>query len=255
MGAEALNFLAKDNRVHLKLLVLPNEVKSKVLAPYRNHRNVKVLKGDLRCYDDVRRGVEGVDYVLHVGALIPPAADRYPELAEQVNANVLEAVDVAVTSPAEIIFLADNFTSDVQSPAFFNEWSRAYYVEAYKRIHAAGKYTSSHCDGKLRGLLKSIHDAGGDCIDAVTPAPMGDLTPEECREEAGPDLILSGGVSPDLWRADGLVEEFKEAVIRWVELKKYSPRLIAAAGDQVPPGAPEDRIEIMRDLVEKHGRY
>lgn len=25
--------------------------------------------------------------------------------------------------------------------------------------------------------------------------------------------------------------------------------------DQVPPGAEEDRIHIMRDLVEKHGRY
>ena len=31
--------------------------------------------------------------------------------------------------------------------------------------------------------------------------------------------------------------------------------LIAAAGDQVPPGAVEHRIEMMRDLVETHGRY
>jgi hypothetical protein len=48
---------------------------------------------------------------------------------------------------------------------------------------------------------------------------------------------------------------FKKAVLDWLELKKVSPRLIANAGDQVPPGADEDRIKIMRDLVEKHGKY
>ena len=38
-------------------------------------------------------------------------------------------------------------------------------------------------------------------------------------------------------------------------LKREGPRLIAAAGDQVPPGAEEERIELMRDLVEERGRY
>ena len=37
--------------------------------------------------------------------------------------------------------------------------------------------------------------------------------------------------------------------MRWLELKRHSPDLIANAGDQVPPGAVEDRIHIMRDLV------
>jgi len=35
---------------------------------------------------------------------------------------------------------------------------------------------------------------------------------------------------------------------------RTSPRLIAGAGDQVPPGADERRIGLMRDLVEEHGR-
>jgi hypothetical protein len=44
-------------------------------------------------------------------------------------------------------------------------------------------------------------------------------------------------------------------VLAWLEIRKASPRLIAAAGDQVPPGTPEYRIEMMRDLVEKFGKY
>ena len=100
-----------------------------------------------------------------------------------------------------------------------------------------------------------IRDSGADCGDAVTPTPMGDLTAQQCRDAAGKDFILSGGVSPDLWLPTTSDKVFKQAVLDWLELKKQSPRLIANAGDQVPPGAVEDRIEIMRDLVEEFGQY
>ncbi|MDI6829576.1 MAG: hypothetical protein QME62_13950, partial [Armatimonadota bacterium] len=106
-----------------------------------------------------------------------------------------------------------------------------------------------------KGALAMVRSTGADCADAVTPTPMGDLSPEECRLEAGPELILSGGVSPELWLPSVDIENFKSAVIRWLDLGKHSPRLIANAGDQVPPGAEESRIAIMRDLIEKYGRY
>ena len=98
-----------------------------------------------------------------------------------------------------------------------------------------------------------IRETGADCADAMTPTPLGDLTPSECREEAGPGFILSGGVSPDLWLPTASEEAFRAAVLEWLALKEQSPRLIANAGDQVPPGAVESRILLMRDLVEEHG--
>ena len=100
-----------------------------------------------------------------------------------------------------------------------------------------------------------IRESGADAGDAITPAPMGDLTPAQCRAQAGQDFILSGGVSPELWSANVPLEQFKQKVIDWLEIKALSPRLILAAGDQVPPGAEEDRIRIMRDLVQTHGTY
>ena len=181
--------------------------------------------------------------------------DTMHQVVNQINQNNLKLIDLVAASPVEIVLLGDNFSSDIQPPHFFKEWSRTYYAEAVRRLHAAGKYVAVHIDGKLRGALKMIRDVGADCADAVTPTPMGDLTPAHCREEAGPDFILSGGVSPDLWLPGVGIEDFKRAVIEWLELKNHGPRLIANAGDQVPPGAAEERIEIMRDLVETHGRY
>jgi uroporphyrinogen-III decarboxylase len=199
-----------------------------------------------------------LNYWMGVEEVMFAAAD-YPEtlqnVVEQINASNLRLVDLLARSPAEIIILGDNFSSDIQPPRFFEKWSKAYYAEAIRRLHAAGKYVAVHIDGRLRGALAMIRDVGADCADAVTPTPMGDLTPRECREEAGAHFILSGGVAPNVWLPEVDTATFKKAVLEWLELRKTSPRLIANAGDQVPPGAVEDRIALMRDLVDKHGRY
>ena len=207
-------------------------------------------------------GYSAMGHLLHywmgVEAVMYAAVD-WPELMHEVvdtiNQANLRCVDTLCTSPADVVILGDNFSSDVQPPTFFDQWSRSYHVEAVRRLHAAGKFVAVHIDGKLRCALRMIADTGADCADAVTPTPMGDLTPAQCREEAGPNLILSGGVSPDLWLSTADVADFKRAVLDWLELRQESPRLIASAGDQVPPGADESRIALMRDLVEEHGRY
>jgi len=112
-----------------------------------------------------------------------------------------------------------------------------------------------HIDGRLKGILKCFSDLGASCADAVTPAPMGDLTPLQCREEAGPDMVLSGGLGPNLWLPEVSDEEFTHHVHEWLDIRRLSPRIVANAGDQVPPNALEYRIEMMRDLVEEHGWF
>jgi len=181
--------------------------------------------------------------------------DTLREVVDRINANGLECIDLLAQSPADVIIMGDNFSSDIQSPHFFHEWSCPFYTEAIRRLHAAGKYVAVHIDGRLRGSLDMFRGLDADCADAVTPVPMGDLDPEQCRQEAGPHLILSGGVAPNLWLPEADVADFTKAVLRWLDLKEHGPRLIANAGDQVPPGASEDRILLMRDLVEEHGRY
>jgi len=181
--------------------------------------------------------------------------DTVREVVDQINENNLKLVDAFAKSPVEFVCMGDNFSSDIQPPHFFDQWSRKFYAEAISRLHNAGKFTAVHIDGMLSGAINMIKETGADCADAVTPKPMGDLTPQQCCDEAGPDFILSGGVSPNLWLPEVSTDVFKKAVLDWLELKKQNFRLIANAGDQVPPGAVEERIEIMRDLVEEYGRY
>ena len=194
-------------------------------------------------------GVEGVMYA------VTDWPETVRQVVDQINANLLDCVDLLADSPVEFVIMGDNFSGDVQPPHFVDRWSRPFYEEAVRRLHTAGKHVAIHIDGRLRGAIRMIRDTGADCADAVTPAPMGDLTPQECRDEAGRDFILSGGVPPDVWLPDVDPDDFKTVVLRWLELKRHGPRLIAGAGDQVPPFAVEDRIKMMRDLVERYGKY
>lgn len=176
------------------------------------------------------------------------------ETVTHINNNQLEMIDLLCQSPAQIIIMGDNFSSDIQPPHFFERWSKPYYAEAIRRLHDAGKHVAVHIDGKLQGALTMFREIGADCADAVTPPPLGDLTPAACREEAG-DMVLSGGVSPELWLEQTPLEVFDSFAEQWLALKSLSPRLIANAGDQVPPGALESRIERLRRIVEVSGRY
>ena len=194
-------------------------------------------------------GIEGTMYA------IADWPDTAREVVDQINGNNLGLIDLLAQSPAEIICMGDNFSSDIQPPTFYNKWSKSYYDEAIRRLHKAGKFVAVHIDGRLSGAIEMIRDSGADCADAVTPTPMGDLTPLQCRRAAGKDMILSGGVSPNTWLPEISDDDFRRAVLDWLELRNHSHRLIANAGDQVPPGAVEHRIELMGDLVDEYGRF
>lgn len=97
MGREGLKQLyANKDKYNIVLFALPTKIDRKILSKYDNDSDVKILWGDLTNYDDVKRAVEGVDIVLHVAALVSPAADRLPKLAWKVNfegtKNIVDAI-------------------------------------------------------------------------------------------------------------------------------------------------------------------
>ncbi|MCX5044724.1 NAD(P)-dependent oxidoreductase [Aldersonia sp. NBC_00410] len=48
---------------------------------------VRVVWGDITDRDGLRQALDGVDAVIHLAAIIPPLADRAPELAQRVNVD------------------------------------------------------------------------------------------------------------------------------------------------------------------------
>jgi nucleoside-diphosphate-sugar epimerase len=98
MGFEGLKQLIENESFYLTLLVKPGSKNRKKLKKYTNHERVRIVWGDLRCYEDVLKSVNGIDIVLHVGGMVSPKADKYPELTMEVNVlaakNIIKAVKI-----------------------------------------------------------------------------------------------------------------------------------------------------------------
>jgi uroporphyrinogen-III decarboxylase len=144
-----------------------------------------------------------------------------------------------------VLFVSDNLSSDVHSPAWFARYTAEHYRKMASIAHENAKVVSVHIDGRLRGLLRAVADCGIDGADAVTPAPWGDLTPAQCRAEAGTKLVLSGGVPPDSFVSDVPLHLFDEQVQAWLDLRRQSPALVIAPGDCLPPNGELDRVTRM----------
>ncbi|NQT91303.1 MAG: hypothetical protein HQ559_00975 [Lentisphaerae bacterium] len=176
---------------------------------------------------------------------------KVQRLVEAINTCNLRILDAIIDGPFEVLIISDNYDSNVQTKDFFDTYVRDYYTEVARRLHEKGKYLAVHVDGESRGVLGWLTECGVDCADALTPSPMFASTPAEMRAEAGPDLILSGGIPATIFGQGGTDAEFVECVKRWLDTRLDSPRLIMAAGDQVPIDAPLHRIVMLRELVEE----
>ncbi len=79
MGQETLKqLLSRANRFKVKALVRPSK-KNRELMKKLADPALEIVWGDLSSYEDIKRAVDGSDYVLHIGAMVSPAADKYPK--------------------------------------------------------------------------------------------------------------------------------------------------------------------------------
>ena len=126
MGWQGLQELLKyPDKYRVVVLARKSDKNVKKLAPISG--KIDVVWGDLLNYDDVLRGVSGADYVLHLGGLVSPAADYYPEKTLHVNVNAAKNVVNAVLAQdkpenVKVVYIGSVAqTSDRQAPA---HWGR-----------------------------------------------------------------------------------------------------------------------------------
>ena len=86
----------RKERFDIRLLARDSKKNHKKLDKYASDPAVTVIWGDLTKYEDVLEGVNGSDFVLHVGGMVSPAADYFPEKTLKVNVSAAENVVKAV---------------------------------------------------------------------------------------------------------------------------------------------------------------
>jgi hypothetical protein len=182
--------------------------------------------------------------------------DLLAETLAGVRESHNRAARIAVDSPAEVLMMPENLSSEVVGPTLFEQFMSPYQSEWAGAIKAAGKFSCIHLDGTLKGLLRQECTVGLSFIEAMTPAPVGDLAVEKWAEFCGnPATILWGGVPGGFFTPLVSDQAFDEHVIRVLSVMRQAPRYVLGVADQVPPGGLESRVRRVRELVEEHGRY
>lgn len=102
MGGEALQrLLERNDRFQIRALVIPDEQQKPAIQRLLGRKNLEIIWGDLTNYEDVLAGVSGADYVLHVGGMVSPFADRFPDLTMKVNVGGARNIVAAIKAQPE----------------------------------------------------------------------------------------------------------------------------------------------------------
>ncbi|HZK33276.1 MAG TPA: NAD(P)-dependent oxidoreductase [Tissierellaceae bacterium] len=97
MGRASLTHLmTHKDKLDIVTIVRPSKKNRKTINELKDH-NIDVIWGDLTNYEDVKKAIGNVDYILHVAAFVSPEADYEPEKAWDINVgsteNILKAID------------------------------------------------------------------------------------------------------------------------------------------------------------------
>ncbi len=100
-GAGMHELLRRRERFNLVTLARPSAANKISLRELEQQPGVRIVWGDLTCYEDVLACVTGADIVLHPAAMIAPAADHDPQGARAVNVGSMENILRAIKAQAD----------------------------------------------------------------------------------------------------------------------------------------------------------
>lgn len=96
MGMAGLKeFMKYPDDYVITVLARGSKSNRKKLAPFQEN-GVKVIWGDLLDENSLRHGIENADIVLHVGGMVSPMADHFPEKTLEVNVGSMKKIAAIV---------------------------------------------------------------------------------------------------------------------------------------------------------------
>ena len=162
-------------------------------------------------------------------------------------------VDIA---DAEIFISLDNLDSLFYPPYFYKDYCRSFFARAAETIHRHGKRFVVHACGHNRALLPLVGESGVDCLEGITPPPMGDVELDEARKLAGSEgFVVNGGMDAHHLEtgndAGARIDEHTRLLFKSMGDKR---RFIFASSCSTSLLTPWENLIHFRDAARRHGR-
>jgi hypothetical protein len=156
---------------------------------------------------------------------------------------------------AQVFISLDNLDSAFYPPSLYKRFCHDFFAQAADIIHSRGKIFVVHACGHNKALMRLVGASHVDCLEGITPPPLGDVPLSEAPRLTGYDnFTVNGGMdSPHL--------ELGEDAER--TLHGYVRDLFAAMGDKrhfifassctTPVSTPWENLVYFRDAAREYG--
>ena len=181
--------------------------------------------------------------------------EGFEELFEIMTKKYEEAAAIAIGAPADCVMIPENLSSEVVGKSYYEQYVAPFHRKWTAKIREAGKYSFIHMDGTLQGLLCEVAGNGFDVLEALTPAPVGDMTLEEISKAVAGRCIVWGGIPGGHFTDTVSDADFDEYVKNLLSFYKTHRNFTLGVSDQICPDAREERIARVEQLCEKYGWY
>jgi uroporphyrinogen-III decarboxylase len=186
--------------------------------------------------------------------LMADAPDEVEATLQVIGESQNEIWRITEQCACDYVMICENLSGETMG-GFFTSHIGPYLTERVAGLHARGKKAIIHIDGTQHGVLDKVAATGIDCIDALTPAPVGDVALDEIRGIAGDDILILGGLPGAMFAPPFTRDDLKKHVLDIIRLHKGTGRFMLGVADQVPPDGDITLIKMVSELVEEFGRY
>jgi uroporphyrinogen-III decarboxylase len=179
------------------------------------------------------------------------------ELAQIHERKALTLLESIVDNPlAEIFISLDNLDSVFYPPYFYKDYCQSFFSQAADIIHSKGKFFVVHACGHNRILLPLVGASHVDCLEGITPRPLGDVELGEVRAlAASENFTVNGGM-------DAHRQEIRQDAES--RLHAYTRQLFESMGDKrhfifasscnTSCLAPWENLVYFRDAAREYGQ-
>lgn len=143
-------------------------------------------------------------------------------------------------------FISPGLYRDLIAPA------QAVLVQAAR---AGGVPSYCHTCGAIGDRLETIIDVGFDGLECLDPPPLGNVELADAVRRIGHRAFVKGNIDPVHTLLQGTPAQVEADVIRRLEIGMTARGFILSTACAVAPDTPAENLMLLRDLVEKYGRY
>jgi len=187
-------------------------------------------------------GLEATFYLLHDH---PGAVEHYLEACDRRDERSLTE---ALKLPCRIFNLGDHATNEFTPPPILKKYMLPRWQRIADRLHAEGRFVHTHWDGNSRLILPFLFETRLDGVEALTPAPMGDMTLEEIKRAVGDRVVVLDLLPAIDFLPNRLGKDLLGFARRVVDM--FAPRLILGISDEISQVGEIWKVEAVSELVD-----